>query len=589
MFAGLAERLLVFDIAVTELRRELSDLRPPAELAQPVARARSALDKADAFARTELDVVERRARDVAPLAKETQLAWSALRTVCDARRDADCVGVREVLVRFDSAETPTEHAHAVQDLAALKLPVPTVARARDRAVAASRAVQDAMPARADSIAALRSRWSSVRTSLTQAVGALEGACRGAAPAEPSTLASAEHPDPRKLTVLLHVKPTVALERVFVSLAASAPDEDDRDFYRARANGAYGSGFFVVRKRGVAEDDVLVVTNRHVVDLGDRASLSLADGTPLGDAEIVYASPIHDLAILRPSKKALVAEGFPLARSKAIDQQTVIATGFPGLVGRPSYQSTRGYVSNESFELEEGGRALTYLQHTAPIDPGSSGGPLTDERGRVLGVNTLKVRGRDSVALAVPSRFVVDTLRTVEAIESRRASSADRQSSARLACLALVGELGAAEPRLLVLEQMISNHLVGVSGKTATAALAGEDGFEQLWNADSVRAMRIATLVSLRASFVTRSGPSVLETCDDEEVASRTADHVTFHVRLGNFELHDVAFRWEHGRWKVDGFDPAHAAAKPSKRPQRKLPPPGPPSGKRPSKRVLAPK
>ena len=99
------------------------------------------------------------------------------------------------------------------------------------------------------------------------------------------------------------------------------------------------------------------------------------------------------------------EGFALAATPAKDQQTVVATGFPGIIGKPSYQTTKGYVSNESFLLDDGTRPLMYVQHTAPIDPGSSGGPLTDESGKVLGVNTLKITGREAVGLAVQSRHV----------------------------------------------------------------------------------------------------------------------------------------------------------------------------------------
>ncbi len=46
----------------------------------------------------------------------------------------------------------------------------------------------------------------------------------------------------------------------------------------------------MKKDAHGNTEVLVVTNRHVVDLGDRATMELADGTSLGPAEIVYARP-----------------------------------------------------------------------------------------------------------------------------------------------------------------------------------------------------------------------------------------------------------------------------------------------------------
>lgn len=584
-YAGRLELLLSFDGAVTELDGELVALRAPGDLEPPVRRARAALERSAQFARTEHDAIDKHARELAPLAKETQQAWTALRTTCDAKRaPPDCAGVRGAVGKFDAAETPVDHERAVVELTALKLPSPNVARARDRAVAASRAIQAALKTRADASASLPKRWASLQKDLSAAMDGLVDACKGEAPSG-AELVAAERPDPRKLTVLVHVKPAAGVERALLSLAAATKDEDEKEFYKARAEGAFGSGFVLVTKTEKGSTDVLVVTNRHVIDLGDRAALELADGTSLGDAEIVYSNPTHDLAILRPQTKIPLTEGFGFSRAPARDQQTVIATGFPGLVGRPSYQTTRGYVSNESFKLDDGTRPLTYLQHTAPIDPGSSGGPLTDEAGRVLGVNTLKVTGRDSVGLAVPSRFVIDTLRAAGSVESRHASAADRQRTARLACLAFVGELAAPEPRMLVLEQMLSNHLVGVEGLDAASALAGEEGFENLWNNDSARAMRIATLVKVRAAFMMGGGPSVLETCDAIDAASVRADQVRYHVRLGNFETRDVALRWEHGRWKVDGYA-APRVIKPAA--PKKLPPPTAPPRTRPPRKKLAP-
>lgn len=586
-YAGRLELLLSFEAALVELDGELEAIRGNRELEPQLAAARAALDKSVTFARDERATIEKHVKGLGPLAKETQQAWTALRNACEGKRvPADCAGVREAVGKFDAADTPAEHDRAVADLASRRLLTPRVARARDRAVAASKAVQAALSSRSEAAAPMPARWASIQKELSGAMDGLVEACKGESPAT-AQLVAASRPDPRKLTVLVHVKPPAGVERALLSLAAASTDEDERAFYKARAEGAFGSGFVLVKKAEKGGTEVLVVTNRHVIDLGDRAALELADGTSLGVADVVYSNPNHDLAVLRPTKTLPMAEGFAFARSPAKDQQIVIATGFPGLVGRPSYQTTRGYVSNESFKLDDGDRPLTYLQHTAPIDSGSSGGPLTDEAGLVLGVNTLKVTGRDSVGLAVPSRFVLDTLRIAGTIESRHASAPDRHKSARLACLAFIGELGVAEPRMPVLEQMISNHLVGTSGLEAASALGGEEAFENLWNSDSVRAMRVATLVQVRSAFMLGGGPSVLETCDDLDAASARPDVMRYHVRLGNFEMRDVALRWEHGRWKVDGFEATRAAPLKPRSP-KKLPPPGPPSGSRPPARKVTP-
>ena len=577
-YAGVLELLLSFEAASTELDGALGRITDK-DLEGGLKKTRASLARSIKFAQSSRGAMEQHAKEIAPLAKETQQAWSALRNACDGKGKApDCNGVREALAKFDGAESSDGHERAVAALAAVKVTTPAILKARDRATNASRAVQTAIKARSETTTEMPKKWMEVQKDLSASVDTLMESCHadGRSLASSQRLITAQHADPRKLTVLVHVKPPAGVERQLLGLAAASKDQDEKAFYKARAEGAFGSGFFLVRKGDKGDPEVFVVTNRHVVELGDRAALELADGTPLGNAEIVYSSPAHDLAVLRPSKKLGLKEGFAFAEAPAKDQQTVIATGFPGMIGRPSYQTTKGYVSNESFKLEEGERPLTYVQHTAPIDPGSSGGPLTDESGKILGVNTLKVTGREGVGLAVPSRYVLSTLQTAEGIEAHHANAPARAKDARLACLGFVAEMGLSEPRMLVVEQMISNHLVATDGLESAAALAGDGGFEELWNDDSVRAMRIAALVRVRAIIAAGGGPSVLETCDDSDTASAKPDVMKYRIRLANFDTRELVLRWEHGRWKIDGVNGGQAKA-PS---QKKLPPAGGGGGKK---------
>lgn len=244
---------------------------------------------------------------------------------------------------------------------------------------------------------------------------------------------------------------------------------------------------------------------------------------------------------------------------------MVATGFPGMAGKPSYQTTRGYVSNESFRLDESARPLVYVQHTAPIDPGSSGGPLTDERGYVLGVNTLKVTNREAVALAVPSESILETLRRSDSVESKRSSAPQRREGARLACLAFVAELAARKPRMAVVETMISNNLTGTEGLEAAMAIDDEE-FGKIWQHDSVRAMRLATLVRISRVIGQAGGANAMETCNDANPDDLkdilTAEEVRFHVWLSNWDAREVSFKWEQGHWKLAQLD-LHAAQAPT--------------------------
>jgi serine protease Do len=583
-YAGVLELLLSFERASAELDGDLAQIADR-DLADGVKKTRASLAKSIQFAQSSRAAMEQHAKEIAPLAKETQQAWTALRSACDGKGKApDCAAVRAAIAKFDGSETNDGHDKAITALAAVHVTTPAIVKARDRATTASRAVQVAIKARSETTSEMPRRWLDVQKDLSASVDGLMESCHGEVHPTAQQLVAAAHPDPRKLTVLVHVKPPAGVEKQLLGLAASATDADEKAFYKARAEGAFGSGFFLVRRADKGGGtEVLVVTNRHVVELGDKAALELADGTSLGNAEIVYSSPAHDLAVLRPATKLGLKEGFAFADQPAKDQQTVIATGFPGMIGRPSYQTTKGYVSNESFKLDEDARPLTYVQHTAPIDPGSSGGPLTDESGKVLGVNTLKVTGREGVGLAVPSKYVLSTLQTAEGVEAHHANAPARAKDARLACLAFIAEMGLNEPRMLVVEQMISNHLVSTDGLESAAALAGESGFEDLWNDDSVRAMRIAALVKVRALIASGGGPSVLETCDEPDLASAKPDWMKYKIRLANFETRDLALRWEHGRWKIDGVSGGASGPKP---PSKKLPPPGGSGG---GKKIAPPK
>ena len=141
----------------------------------------------------------------------------------------------------------------------------------------------------------------------------------------------------------------------------------------------GSGF-------VWDEQGHVITNMHVIEGAQEATVKLADGRDY-PASLVGASPAHDIAVLKitPTGKPLV----PVAIGTSDDLrvgQTVFAIGNPfGL----DWTLTTGIVSALDRSLDsEGGRVIRHLIQTdAAINPGNSGGPLLDSAGRLIGVNT----------------------------------------------------------------------------------------------------------------------------------------------------------------------------------------------------------
>ncbi|RMH03873.1 MAG: PDZ domain-containing protein [Planctomycetota bacterium] len=153
----------------------------------------------------------------------------------------------------------------------------------------------------------------------------------------------------------------------------------------------GTGFVVDAIRGI------VVTNNHVVnppkdrpdqEIGDVfARVTLADGRVF-PADIVAADPRIDIAVVRiPEGEA--RRQLPWGDSDALRPGAlVLAVGNPlGLVGSTSLGVISGLNRSIGILAQTPGGYEDFLQHDAVIDQGSSGGPLVDMRGRVVGVNT----------------------------------------------------------------------------------------------------------------------------------------------------------------------------------------------------------
>jgi len=145
--------------------------------------------------------------------------------------------------------------------------------------------------------------------------------------------------------------------------------------------ASGSGFFV-------DGNGLILTNAHVVEGSSRIRIrTRSDDIFL--ARVVQTVQDKDLALLRISTSGVPA--LPLGTSDAgVVGIDVFAVGSPlGLQGTV----TKGIVS--AIRRMNG---LTLLQIDAPINAGNSGGPLVDENGVVLGINTSKLTGGSAEGL-----------------------------------------------------------------------------------------------------------------------------------------------------------------------------------------------
>ena len=162
--------------------------------------------------------------------------------------------------------------------------------------------------------------------------------------------------------------------------------------KTRDYDALGSGFAI-------SADGEIVTNYHVIAEATAISVYDINGTRYTLLQVVAIDRDLDLAILRV-KEPLTPAVLNTAGYETGDTVYTLGSsnGYTGTFAN-------GVISNASIEIPEYNPGVTYIQTSAPISGGNSGGPLIDDWGRVVGVNTMTDMEGQNLNFAIPAFYI----------------------------------------------------------------------------------------------------------------------------------------------------------------------------------------
>lgn len=157
--------------------------------------------------------------------------------------------------------------------------------------------------------------------------------------------------------------------------------------------AIGSGFAI-------SADGLIVTNYHVI--GDANTIQVFDyqNQELTVSQVVAFDRNKDLAILR------VEGTLTPAQLNTNDYETGDTVYTLGSANGYTGTFANGVISNAAIVVPDYDPDMTFVQTSAPISAGNSGGPLIDEYGRVVAVNTMTDEMGQNLNFAIPSSYIL---------------------------------------------------------------------------------------------------------------------------------------------------------------------------------------
>jgi len=339
------------------------------------------------------------------------------------------------------------------------------------------------------------------------------------------------------------------------------EKDSAKFIDIILGGAFGSGFLYNDAKG----NLYVITNNHVISQAHTISITFerADGTTkkIENLKLIATDVEADLAIMAipAGEKPFVNQGLTFLTRAVEEGEDAYSAGFPGLGITPIWQFGRGMISNASVKFPKSITDDTmmgpYIQHTAQVDSGNSGGPLLVAQRNVpsgyavAGVNTLSGMRRQAANYAIP-------LSTLQPFINGALNPKPETFRAALDALLEkfvkgLGENKAVYPHIA---EYLSNACIGENAEYALDELfkrapsSARRAFIEKSREDLIGAMDIAVAWIIEDSIRTGSGALKAEV---KEVTGEGEEYtVTFTIN--NKDAKSVWVR-EYGNWRIKSF------------------------------------
>ena len=156
----------------------------------------------------------------------------------------------------------------------------------------------------------------------------------------------------------------------------------------------GSGFFVSKN--------LIITNYHVIEKANYLAITTYDGKKIPVKKIESVNRNHDLALIKIEQSYQASPIIQIEKEQPQIGERILVIGSP-----------LGFEQTVSDGIISGIRKfkgnIKLIQITAPISHGSSGGPVINQKGKVIGVATISITEGQNLNFAVSSQYITDIM------------------------------------------------------------------------------------------------------------------------------------------------------------------------------------